>query len=313
MIQHWQRMGRIFIAQGQHPWMRSHASVPFAEPLDGTLCRIFFTPRDEANRSHIGWLVIDLERPDRVLDLGSDPLLAPGALGHFDDCGAMMSWIAYNEGRRYLFYTGWNIRAPVHFQNAVGLAEIMDRGGNLAATRLSDAPILDRGPCDPFFCSTATGLRTSIGWRLWYIAGTGWREVEPGERWPRPRYRLHQAACSSLGDWRERATIAIDFEHPGEVAIARASVMSDPDVWRMWYCFRGDDWPYRLGYAESADGVAWTRRDDTVVLTGPTGEWESDMQCYPHVFDQAGQRFMVYGGNGYTRGGIGLAVLNNAG
>lgn len=293
--------------------MQTHASVPFAEPIEGTLCRIYFTPRDKDNRSYIGWLVIDLEKPDRVLELASEPLLTPGELGCFDDCGAMMSWIAPYGDRRLLFYTGWNIRAPVHFQNAVGVAEISERDNRLVATRLSDAPILDRGPGDPFFCSTATALSTTKGWHIWYIAGTGWREAQKREKWPRPRYRIHHAKGGELGDWKTRAEVAINFEHRGEVAIARPSVLLDSHAWRMWYCFRGDNWPYRLGYAESADGVNWKRLDDAITMKGRPGEWEIEMQCYPYVFDQAGQRFMVYGGNGYTQGGIGLAILNENG
>jgi hypothetical protein len=33
------------------------------------------------------------------------------------------------------------------------------------------------------------------------------------------------------------------------------------------------------------------------------------MIAYPFVFDHAGDRYMLYSGNGYGRGGMGLAVL----
>ena len=32
------------------------------------------------------------------------------------------------------------------------------------------------------------------------------------------------------------------------------------------------------------------------------------MRAYPHVFDQAGQRWMVTAGNGFGKEGMGLAV-----
>src|SRR6185295_13449940 len=85
----WRKLGRMFGGEGQCPWMTSHAQVPFAERIDGDLYRIYFTSRDARNRSHIGWLDLDITRPNRILRLAETPLLAPGTRGRFDDCGAM--------------------------------------------------------------------------------------------------------------------------------------------------------------------------------------------------------------------------------
>lgn len=41
---------------------------------------------------------------------------------------------------------------------------------------------------------------------------------------------------------------------------------------------------YRIGHAWSDDLVSWTRDDQSPLLEGKPGEWDSDMQCYPHVF-----------------------------
>jgi hypothetical protein len=99
------------------------------------------------------------------------------------------------------------------------------------------------------------------------------------------------------------------FEHPTEIAIARPSVIRDKDRWRMWFCHRGLDYPYRIGYAESADGVTWRRQDARSGIHASDSGWDSEMIAYPFVFDHAGDRYMLYSGNGYGRGGMGLAVL----
>ena len=39
----------------------------------------------------------------------------------------------------------------------------------------------------------------------------------------------------------------------------------------MWHCYRGADFDYRIGYAESADGETWTRRDDHALTLLPDG------------------------------------------
>src|ERR1700730_12570848 len=100
----WRKLGRVFCSEGQFPWMASHASVPFAEQIEGDLYRVYFTSQDSQNRSHVGWLEIDIRHPDRILRLSATPLVAPGELGQFDDCGAMMSWAVQHQGRRYLYY-----------------------------------------------------------------------------------------------------------------------------------------------------------------------------------------------------------------
>jgi len=53
----------------------------------------------------------------------------------------------------------------------------------------------------------------------------------------------------------------------------------------------------------------WTRDDKNPQLEGSPGEWDSDMQCYPHVFECDGKVFLLYNGNEFGRYGFGLAEL----
>ena len=39
------------------------------------------------------------------------------------------------------------------------------------------------------------------------------------------------------------------------------------------------------------------------------GDWDSDMLCYPHVFECDGQVYLLYNGNEFGRYGFGAAVL----
>jgi hypothetical protein len=78
----------------------------------------------------------------------------------------------------------------------------------------------------------------------------------------------------------------------------------------MWYSYRGPS--YRLGYAESADGLRWQRMDEAIGIAPSPSGWDSESMCYAQVFDHAGQRYMVYNGNGYGRSGFGLAVREAA-
>ena len=96
---------------------------------------------------------------------------------------------------------------------------------------------------------------------------------------------------------------------PDEYALGRPSVVRDGDLYRMWYSIRSHSRPYRIGYAESADGLAWTRRDEEVGIAKSAEGWDSEMICYPAVIDAGGRRLMFYNGNRHGATGFGVAVL----
>ena len=84
----------------------------------------------------------------------------------------------------------------------------------------------------------------------------------------------------------------------------------------MFFCFRqpfdfrtNRDRGYRIGHAISDDLVNWIRDDDNPRLDVTPGAWDSDMLCYPHVFECDGKVHLLYNGNEFGRGGFGLAVL----
>lgn len=66
---------------------------------------------------------------------------------------------------------------------------------------------------------------------------------------------------------------------------------------------------YQIGHAWSVDLHNWTRDDESPALMGDEGAWDSDMQCYPHVFACDGKTYLLYNGNAFGRDGFGLAEL----
>ena len=64
---------------------------------------------------------------------------------------------------------------------------------------------------------------------------------------------------------------------------------------------------YRIGYATSDDGIAWTRRDDEAGIDVSEDGWDSLMVAYPHVVEHESRRYMLYNGNGFGASGFGWA------
>ncbi len=301
----WERLGRVFRAEGQRPWMASHTQMAHAEPVEGSVVRIYFTCRNDQNSSRIAWLLLDLDRPDRVLDVAAEPLMTPGPLGGFDDAGVMSSWMVSEGGERRFYVIGWNIKTAVPLHNSIGYATCPADGAPAHADKWL-GPVFERNPVNPFYVSCPCVLKDGEGWSMWFLCGLDW-EVRGGR--PLSRYTVWRARSADGLDWSPDAEATLQLEHPGEMAIARPCVVRDGPLWRMWNCWRGDGYGYRIGYAESEDGEAWTRRDDHLVIP-PSGEgFDSEMTCYPFVFDHSGERWMIYSGDAYGQGGLGLARL----
>lgn len=296
----WERVSWIFTATGQQPWMHSHAAVPIAEHVEGDVFRVYFSARDAANRSFTGALLVDITRPDRVLDVAADPVLSPGGLGEFDDSGAMATWLCRTDTETFLYYIGWNLGRTVPFRNAIGVARRLPDG---SFQRMFPGPIVDRSRDEPHFCASCCVIPDGELWRMWYLSCTGWT---PGTLGPRHHYHIKYAESRDGTAWRRDGTVAIDYLTDSEYAISRPSVVRDGDLWKMWFSHRGD--AYRIGYAESDNGKSWRRDDARGGLMASGRGWDSDMVEYPFVFDHRGTRFMLYNGNGYGQTGFGLAV-----
>lgn len=298
----WKKLGRIFCSNGQMPWMQTHSAVPFAEQIGEDIFRVYFTTRDQNNRSHIAHVDMEISPPYTVISISKEPVLKPGLLGEFDDSGAMGCWITKQEENRYLYYQGWNLGVTVPFRNSIGLAT--SHAGE-QFRRYCPGPILDRSMFEPHFCATPCVLIDEGKWKMWYLSCTEW--FMENEK-PKHKYHIKYAESNDGITWNRNGTIAIDFEKQNEYAISRPSVIKDKDKWRMWYSYRGDQ--YHIGYAESQDGKNWVRLDHLAGITLSSCGWDSEMIEYPFVFDHNGSRYMLYNGNEYGKTGFGLAVLD---
>lgn len=306
MSRRWEPRGRVFPPEGELPeWIGGYGALPFALPGTGRADRtrrVFFSGRDPENRARIGACTLDLDTftvdPKSVT---RDPLVAPGPPGAFDESGCSMSCLVEHAGRLHLYYTGWTLGRTVPFYLAIGLA-VSDDGGR-TFEKVSPAPVLGRHRVDPFLCASPSILVEGGVWRMWYISAVRWEERPEG---PRHHYLVKYAESRDGIDWDRDGRVAVGFQSGEEYAIGRPHVIREDGLYRMWYCVRGDR--YRIGYAESPDGLDWTRRDDLAGIEPPAAGWDSGMQAYPMVFRDGAREVMLYNGNGYGATGFGCAV-----
>lgn len=298
----WRKGGHIYAPTGERWWARSYATMPMAEPR-GDVLRVYFAGLDEERRGRIGYVDVDARDPSRILAESPEPVLDLGAPGLFDDSGVNPACLVTVGEERRLYYVGWQRSERIPYLLFAGLA--IARGDG-PFERLQSVPVLDRTPGEPFVRSATSVHEENGRFRAWYVSGIGW--VSSGGR-PLPTYVIRVAESADGIRWESREEPCISFADEDEFGFGRPWVVRDADRYRMWYSIRSRSRPYRLGYAESADGLRWTRRDEEVGIERSAEGWDSEMICYPCVVDAAGRRYLFYNGNGHGASGFGYAVL----
>ena len=299
----WRKLGHVYAPRGDRWWARSHALLPTPEVREnGTVIRVYFAALDQDQYGRIGYVDLAAEDPRRVMAESPEPVLGLGAPGAFDDAGVNPSCCLRHGSRLRLYYIGWQRGVRVPYLLFSGLAEAED---GEEFRRVQPTPVLDRTPAEPFLRSAPSVLAEEGGFRAWYVSALGWTEV--GGK-PYPTYVIRHARSADGVVWRTEGPVCIDFQDADEFGFGRPWVMRDGDVYRMWYSIRSRSAPYRLGYAESFDGLNWERRDAEAGLARSDEGWDAEMICYASVVDAGGRRYLFYNGSGLGRSGFGCAV-----
>ncbi|MDD5297984.1 MAG: hypothetical protein PHU46_13835 [Rhodocyclaceae bacterium] len=313
----WKKLGKIFDPTGLrlpndcNQFAQSPQALVFAD-----FVRIYFSTRTEDKGKYLSHIAfVDLKKNLRdIIRVSEEPVIELGKLGCFDEHGIFPMNVLRHGDAIYGYTCGWNRRVSVSVDTAIGLAISHDEG--LTFQRVGDGPVLSTSLHEP--CLVGDGFVRVIGgvFHMWYIFGTGWKRFSPDAA-PDRTYKIGHAISSDGIQWvkDEGRQIIPDRLGPDE-SQALPSVIEIAGRHHMFFCFRQSfdfranrDRGYRIGHAWSDDLSTWTRDDDHPGIDVTDGGWDSDMLCYPHVFDCDGRVYLLYNGNEFGRYGFGLAVL----
>jgi len=279
--------------------------------------RIYFSTRavDTNGKflSHIAF--VDMRKNLREVIRVSDQTVIPlGGLGCFDEHGIFPMNVVRHGDLVYGYTCGWNRRVSVSVDTAVGLAISRDNG--LTFERIGPGPVLAASLDEP--CLVGDGFVMVIDgvFHMWYIFGTGWKKYAPDVA-PDRTYKIGHATSPDGVNWTKEESRQIISDQLGpDESQALPTVVKIGSRYHMFFCYResfdfrkAKGRGYRVGHAWSDDLSNWTRDDDAPQLDGTPGAWDSDMQCYPHVFECDGKVYLLYNGNEFGRHGFGLAEL----
>jgi hypothetical protein len=316
----WKKMGRVFdptqfsLPNGCALFAQAPQALMFEK-----FVRVYFSSRSvdpgtNLYRSHIAY--VDMAKNFReVIGLSQHTVIELGKLGTFDEHGIFPMNVLRVGKQIYGYTSGVNRRLSVPVDGAIGLAISNDDGYTFQ--RVGDGPVLAPSLHEPYivvdpFVQVYDGV-----FHMWYVFGIGWKQFA-NDPAPGRVYKIGHAVSADGVRWKKEEARHILSDKLGEDECqALPTVIQMADGYHMFFCYRhssdfrkNSNRAYRIGHAHSHDLQNW-HRDDSIMSIAPTKDaWDSDMLCYPHVFQCENKIYMLYNGNEFGKYGFGLAVLD---
>jgi predicted GH43/DUF377 family glycosyl hydrolase len=310
----WVKKGLIYKPDGKFEWSQSHAHVVCADITYKDKIRIYYSSRDTKGRCIASFLDLNPYNLSEILYVHEKPILNLGGPGLFDDCGIMPTWLLnHPNGEKWLYYIGWTVRNTIPYHNSVGIATSID---GINFTKKFEGPVLHTIATEPYFNGSCCVLFDKGIFKIWYLNCTNWYKSNDNKM--EPCYHIKYAESTDGINWVREGKVCIEYKSNEEGGISRPSVIIENGIYKMWYSFRAiDDYrenidrSYRIGYAESSDGINWIRKDEQVGIDISETEWDSQMIEYPLIIDLLDEKIMFYNGNGFGASGFGYAIMDN--
>ncbi|NEV75664.1 hypothetical protein DYI24_01210 [Rhodopseudomonas sp. BR0C11] len=303
----WRKLGLVYGPDGSLPWAKSHAMIPTPVRLNQDVIRVYVTFCDEGGLGRPGFVDVAADDPTQVLKVSQRPLLDLGLPGTFDENGVLLCSVVPAGGDRlHMYYAGFEIGTRIRYRLLTGLAVSEDGGDTFR--RYANTPVLERSQAELYFRGGPFGLQGPNGFRLWYVAGSEWTEIDGKAM---PVYDLRYMESADGIDWPDQGEVLIALADPDEHGFGRPCVIEKPTGgYRMFYSVRRRSYAaYRLGYAESEDGVSWVRMDRKLNLDVTPGSFDSQAIMYAAPIAVGDDLYVFYNGNDFGRDGFAVAVL----
>jgi hypothetical protein len=302
----WKKQGRIYVPDGSKWWAKKYAFPPTPYFLNEAVIRLYVAFCDENTVGRIGYVDVAADNPREILSVSEEPVLDIGAPGAFDENGILPTCVVPVGDELYLYYVGYQLGMKVRYFQFEGLATSSD-GGQSFQRRLK-VPVTDRSDAEMLNRTSAFVRRQNDIFEMWYVGGSEWTTVRDKAL---PTYNIRYLTSNDGIQWGPEGRVCIDYENDDEHAFGKPFILQDGPLQRMFYSVRTRSKGYRLGYAESLDGLNWERKDGEVGIDVSESGWDSEMIAYSSVVRHKDKVYMFYNGNNLGESGFGYAELES--
>ena len=257
--------------------------MPRGIQIDKTTVRIFFSSRDEYNRTRPYFIDVDANDLSDVKHVEEHPILPLGETGCFDEHGVMPCSVYVEDGVYVLGYVGWQRCDAVPYRTTVGLAVASEDVWTKAYETLVSSVI---GVTTIDFTDYVDDIVGAM-YSEWCYDMTG-RQY--------PIYNIPQ----------------VEDLHEDCCTCAPKVIKKDNGEIEMFYSYRHQiykddrEYSYRIGRA-SLIGGDWFGTQSGIDVSDNKADWDYNMICYADVLKVNGRWVMLYNGNDYGKNGFGWA------
>ncbi len=314
----WKKLGKIFdpiehkLANNCIDFAQSPQALVFDDFI-----RIYFSTRETDNTgkylSHVSFVDISKNLKD-IISVASRTVIPLGGLGTFDEHGIFPMNILRHGSRIYGYTCGLSRRVSVSVESSIGLSISDDNG--LTFSHYGTGPIVTSSLHEPFLVCDPFVAKYEGSFYMWYAYGTKWIKEAEKEKTPSRVYKIAQAISDDGINWRRDSKQIISNILGNDECQALPTVFRYQHKYHMYFCFRqATDFrhnkknSYRLGYAFSDNLIDWVRDDKKAGIELSDNGWDSEMMCYPHVFECNNKFYLLYNGNNFGKNGFGIAEL----
>lgn len=312
----WKKLGQIFEFYNS-PFKNkfvSHSQSPQVIAFENFI-RIYFSTRKRENSgkflSHVQYIDYDLNS-NKIIDCSDHEVISLGNLGCFDEHGIFPFSPVPVKDKIYAYTNGWTRRVSVDVDSAIGI--VISSDGGESYERLNDGPVVTSSLHEPFLVGDAFVRKFNDKFYMFYIFGERWIQETEGDT-PERVYKIAYAISDDGINWQKMNRKIIGDRIGENECQALPTVILRNDRYHMYFCYRyatdfrtNKSRGYRIGYAYSDNLIDWVRDDENSGIALSETGWDSDMLCYPHVFEYEDNIYLLYNGNEFGKHGFGLAV-----
>jgi sucrose-6-phosphate hydrolase SacC (GH32 family) len=316
----WEKLGKIFdlSLMGNNSWMVEQAQNPFAIDLEECI-RVYFNTRSPKDlngnsQSLVGYVDFSKEEFPKIINVSDQPVLKLGGVGDFDEFGTMAGSVFKIKSKLYMYYVGWTRKVSVPYNWEIGLAISDDNG--MSFKKFRKDPIIGSTPNEPFLQAGCSSVIFNYDlYNLFYTSGIKWL-FDGTINKKESVYQIMKGSSVDGIEWKRDGEPIIKTVIENE-SQASPTIKYWDDKWHMLFSyrhsldFRNKERGYRIGYATSVDLINWIRHDDSHsgINVSQKG-WDSEMICYPNLFELNNEIYLFYCGNEFGKFGFGVAKLN---
>ena len=223
-----------------------------------------------------------------------NPVLEKGDSGEWDDRGVGNQCVLWDGTKYNMWYGG--VDGGIE---AIGYATSTD---GISWEKYADNPVLEKGAPGEW---DADGIKPSSAifdgtlYKLWYNGWGGPRKIGQatsldGINWTKDTLYNPVLTIGEPGSWDAKG-------------IFDPCVIYENSTYKMWfwgvgyYENMGMDF-YKIGYAESNDGITWTKYPDPVMEEGDYETWVNDLKTPRVIYENNNYTMWYRSSNGVTGG-----------